>query len=84
MCLSLSGCSQNPATDPEDITEVQTKVNIEKTQAELLEEHLVDYNHEGIFTMRVPGTWEVSTGGYDMFYWIHIYDPKMKTYRYLL
>lgn len=52
----------------------QKKVIIEKTNAELLEEHMVDYNHEGIFSVTAPGTWEVSTGSYDMFYWIHLYD----------
>ena len=67
-CCVLTGCGEiSPVS--------QNKVNIEKTNAELLEEHLVDYNHEGIFSVTAPGTWEVSTGSYDMFYWIHIYDP---------
>ena len=54
----------------------QNKVNIEKTKAEALREHLVEYNHEGIFTVTAPGTWEVSTGSYDMFYFIRLYDPE--------
>ena len=51
------------------------EVVIEKTNAELLEEHMVNYNHQDIFSVTAPGTWEVSTGSYDMFYWIHLYDP---------
>ena len=26
--------------------------------------------------MTAPGTWEVSTGSYDMFYFIRLYDPE--------
>lgn len=90
LCAVLTGCgdissvSQNTENTEKTVSQNivnieksvnENKVNIEKTNAELLEEHLVDYNHEDIFSVTAPGTWEVSTGSYDMFYWIHLYDP---------
>lgn len=79
LCVVLTGCGdilppRQNNENPEKIVG-QNIVDIEKTNAELLEEHLVNYNHEGIFSVTAPGTWEVSTGSYDMFYWIHLYDP---------
>lgn len=68
-CLVMTGCGGGNTVN-------QNKVNIEKTKAEALREHLVEYNHEGIFTVTAPGTWEVSTGSYDMFYFIRLYDPE--------
>ncbi|MDO4501371.1 MAG: hypothetical protein Q4B60_08910 [Erysipelotrichaceae bacterium] len=56
-------------------TASKPKINTEKTDAEKLKEHLVNYNHQNVFTVNAPGTWEVSTGSYNMFYWIHLYDP---------
>ena len=51
-------------------------VNITLTPAEELSQTLKEYaDPNGCFTAMIPEGWEVSTAGYDMMYWIRIYDP---------
>ena len=62
------------------ITETQNQrpdVIISETKAEVLQNNLVSYSDpNGCFTATVPDGWVVSTAGYDMMYWIRIYDPQ--------
>ena len=44
LCFALSGYSQNRVINQEETADIQIRVNIEKTHAELLDEHLVEYN----------------------------------------
>ncbi|MBP3506212.1 MAG: hypothetical protein J6K43_07410 [Lachnospiraceae bacterium] len=52
-------------------------VNISETKAQQLQNSLVSYSDpNGTFTAMIPEGWAVSTAGYDMMYWIRIYDPE--------
>lgn len=52
------------------------EVNISETKAVQLQNRLVSYTDpNGCFTATIPEGWAVSTAGYDMMYWIRIYDP---------
>ena len=64
--ISLVGCGDS----------IKNKIEIKETPAKLLEENLIDYEDpNGCFTAKIPEGWSVSTAGYDMLYWIRIYDP---------
>ena len=61
-------------TDSENSKRPELTIN--KTPSQILAENLVDYTDpNGLFTAKIPEGWLVSTAGYDMYYWIRIYDP---------
>ena len=61
--------TEAPADEAPDFT-------ITSTPAQQLREALVSYTDpNGCFTAVIPEGWAVSTAGYDMYYWIRIYDP---------
>lgn len=62
---------------PNDNQPKKPEVNISKTPAEELMGKLVPYEDvNGCFTATIPEGWAVSTAGFDMMYWIRIYDPQ--------
>jgi len=75
LLLSAAGCSSDNGGENKGDTK-GIEVSIKKTPAALLEESLTAYTDpNGCFTALVPQGWQVATAGYDMSYWIHIYDP---------
>ena len=64
--FSLFGCGNS----------IKDQIDIKETPAKILESNLVDYaDPNGCFTAKIPEGWNVTTAGYDMMYWIRIYDP---------
>ena len=62
--------------EPQATEKPEIRVNIDQTPAAKLAERLVPYEDpNGCFTALVPEGWQVSTAGYDMYYWIRIFDP---------
>lgn len=75
LLLSAAGCS-SAEPKKEDPEKPEINVNIEKTPAAKLAESLIAYEDpNGCFTALVPEGWQVSTAGYDMYYWIRFFDP---------
>lgn len=71
-----SGSETSVSVSESKKSEEKSGVTIAKTSAQALRDNLVDYaNPNGIFTLKAPAGWSISTGGYDMGYWIHLYDP---------
>ena len=61
---------------PDSETNKRPEITINKTPSQILSEKLTDYTDpNGLFTAKIPEGWQVSTAGYDMYYWIRIYDP---------
>ena len=66
MLLSFTGCGHS----------IKDDVVISESPAVTLANKMVDYQDaNGCFTAKVPQGWNVATCGYDMYYWIRIFDP---------
>lgn len=60
----------------EELKKESPSVHITQSPAEKLMNSLVPYSDvNGCFTALIPQGWAVSTAGFDMLYWIRIYDP---------
>lgn len=66
MLFNLVGCGHS----------IKEDVVINDTPAKVLSSKLVNYSDSnGCFTAIIPEEWNVTTAGYDMYYWIRIFDP---------
>ena len=84
--LALAGCAANSGSNSADVSgysrsqesaqSTATAVTITKTAGQQLADTLQPYESDNdTFTMSLPAGWVVEHGSYDMFYWIHAYDP---------